>query len=109
MVAAIYAKFKDSRLEWYSTNNKGKVDVNIAIDHDPININMNTELTTHQLYDISAMLQLETRRGIKFTYDGIEHLVYTNIGILSEPFGSGKTLIILGLIMAKQYPQYILM
>lgn len=53
-----------------------------------------TQLSPHQLYDIEAMLQLENRRGIKYN----KQILYTQTGMLSEPFGSGKTFIILGLI-----------
>lgn len=80
-----------------------KVDVTKGKKHNSIIIEkgLKVPLTTHQLYDIDAMIQLENRRGI--SVDG--YITYTGAGVLSEPLGSGKTFVILGLILAQPIPR----
>lgn len=82
-----------------------KINVTKATLFHKLDINIAADLAPHQIYDIDAMLQLETRSGVcYYTYPGHNMTRVTNIGVLSEPFGSGKTLIILGLIIYRQYP-----
>lgn len=53
-----------------------------------------TELPLHQIYDVNAMIQLEEHPYIIKN----NQIIKTTAGVLSEPFGSGKTLIVLALI-----------
>ncbi len=54
---------------------------------------INIPLLEYQLRDIYAMSIMETKSWIM----NREMFVYSKIGVLTEPFGSGKTLIVLGL------------
>ena len=83
--------------------NKHKLDVDIVIKTDvlPENDKLSVRLLPHQVRDIIAMVQLETKRGI--VHDN--NIIYTRTGVLSEPFGSGKTFIIMGLVAYKPIPE----
>lgn len=72
---------------------------------------LKTELLQHQKYDITAMIELENKRGITGNKepqrDGApEYIKYTNVGILDEPFGSGKTFIVMGLLLKSPMPKH---
>lgn len=83
--------------------NKYKLDVDTVIKNDilPENDKLSGRLLPHQVRDIIAMAQLETKRGIAYN----DTIMYTRIGVLSEPFGSGKTFIIMGLVAYKPIPE----
>lgn len=74
---------------------KSALPSNLKVIHHPDMKNI--RLTTHQLIDITAMTYYEN--CIDDPYEGGVHC-----GVLSEPFGSGKTLIIIGLIIANPTP-----
>ena len=63
----------------------------------------NITLCTHQRIDISAMCKIENNIGKKWDVVPCRP-AYVGSGVLSEPFGSGKTLIILGLIATNCMP-----
>lgn len=102
--------------ELCKNNNNNKIDVDdkdiILSREDKIlsilsnNDKLKTTLFQHQIKDIDAMLQLENRRCVVYGND--KDILYTNAGVLSEPYGSGKTFIIMGLIACCPIPkQYI--
>ncbi len=61
---------------------------------------LKTELYLHQRTIVRAMMDLEYKRIFRGTYT-----VRTNIGLLSEPVGSGKTFDILALILLQNKPK----
>ena len=63
---------------------------------------LKTRLYTHQKTIIKAMISLENKRTLNFG----EYTIDYNMGFLTDPVGSGKTINILGLI-ASNNVQYI--
>jgi hypothetical protein len=82
---------------------KHKVDVNTIIKTDvlPENNRLTKNLLPHQVKDVIAMAQLETKRGMVCN----NTILYTRVGVLSEPFGSGKTFIVMGLVAYSPIPE----
>src|SRR3989304_1631139 len=76
---------------------------------------LKTELYPHQKTLVQAIMELEKKRYIKIdkankSLDDITSkniILETDGCVLSEPFGSGKTLIILGLIASQSIPRVV--
>ncbi len=81
------------------------VDVHLNKDFSIIDYipNLNIQLFPHQKTAVKACVDLENKRIINFIRSNIT-LEY-NAGILSEPVGSGKTLIILSTIIFNNVPR----
>jgi hypothetical protein len=102
------------------TEDRLKINTRIKMDssyiHHPTPKNLKTILLPHQQTVLSAMLELEEKRSIKgfndmqYKYPWQKSLVYgikkfnTCAGLLSEKFGSGKTIMILALLVEKPIP-----
>ena len=74
--------------------------------------NLKCVLYPHQRTIIKEIHNIEQNRfkEMKYKYSDISNknvLIESNAVILSEPFGSGKTLMILGLIAYKQTPRLV--
>lgn len=72
-------------------------------------VSLKTELMQHQKTAIYSMLELEQNGKVEFKmtyYDNEEKnlLVKTKVGILGDKVGSGKTLVIISLIMDNKIP-----
>jgi len=75
------------------------------VDHVP---GLKTTLYRHQQTAVKAMLDLEFKRSYSQVQSAHTDLVYKiayNVGILSEPVGSGKTIDILAIIQLSRIPR----
>ena len=96
-IYGVYPEIKLSEKNVYSETPEGMKD--------------KTELYPHQKTLVRAILDLEQQRFVKMKYNKFSSItneysvVETNGCVLSEPFGSGKTLIILAVILHRITPR----
>ena len=81
-------------------NDKRIINTNANFIETELEKNVSFIPMEHQIYDIDAMMQLENHHK----YLNEKRICDTHIGVLSEPYGSGKTFIIMGLIACQQVP-----
>jgi SNF2 family DNA or RNA helicase len=71
----------------------------------PTPIGFKGELMPHQQTDVASMLNLEDSGEIKIQLRSGSKTVKTVAGLLSEPFGSGKTVVVLALLLQRAIPE----
>ena len=85
-----------------------RVKMNGDFVHHPTPKGFKTKLLVHQQTVLAAMLDLEETRVVKVhienEYGELKQRLETCAGLLSEKFGSGKTVMILALMVAKPMP-----
>lgn len=78
-----------------------------TFQHHPTPPGLRANLMLHQQTILSAMLSLESIGAIRGDYSLLDHSysqISTCMGLLSEAFGSGKTIMVLALLVAKPTP-----
>lgn len=65
---------------------------------------LKTNLFPYQKRSLKAMVDMEQKKNLKIAIQGDEGRIKFNAGVLSEPVGSGKTIIALALIVYQKSP-----